>query len=208
MVKRSYGYIFRRKRRNRIIILFVLFFFLMLFTAFFYYDTTISQIKAAFSAYPSAPMSVPFTITPYGRSSTTVSARLSWFTPKGTLVRTYERSWQGWQLKVECILFSVKEGAFVFPYRIFTDKYSGGTGTNLFSQYSIDEFPVLYDLPTLTENERNELKKLFTFIRTAPHLICFLGDVRIVSVPLRNFEQGKSYRLILSSNGSLVFKKE
>ena len=65
---------------------------------------------------------LPVTVTVFGRSVDTVSARVSFYRPNGELAGMVERSWAGWELRVDSILVSTGSGWLVFPFRVYTDE--------------------------------------------------------------------------------------
>jgi len=53
---------------------------------------------------------LPVTLTVFGRSVDTVSARLSFSTADGDLAGTLERSWAGWEIKIDCVMIKAGSG--------------------------------------------------------------------------------------------------
>lgn len=184
----------------------VIYFFPFLF---FSDDTLRNLSRVAFSE-----QELPVTLTIFGRSSDsingredTISARIAFFTPDGESAGSVERSWQGWELNIDCIMVSSGTGWLVFPYRVFTDKTALGQGTVLFDQYTSEGLPLLYTYPELTRKERAILHELFSIVKTEQWLPRFLGTLHHETVSIRSFEAGKEYSFFVTKNGKLTLRR-
>lgn len=155
---------------------------------------------------------LPVTITVFGRSSDsakseTISARIDFFTAQGDLAGTVERSWTGWELKIDCILIGAKNGWLVFPFLAYTDETKRGLGVDLFRYYNKNNFPVLYESSALRREERTALKRLFAIVRTEQWMPLVLGSLHHETVSVRSFEAGTQYSLFVTQEGTLVLQQ-
>ncbi len=146
---------------------------------------------------------LPVTVTVFGRSVDTVSARVSFYLPNGELAGMVERSWAGWEIRVDSILVSTGSGWLVFPFRAYTDETAANRGVDLIRHYDRDGIPVLYDAPTLDGNERTALSRLFALVKTERWMPPFLGTLLRRTVTIRSFESGLEYHLYVSKDGAL-----
>ncbi len=146
---------------------------------------------------------LPVTITVFGRSVDTVSARVSFYRTNGELAGMVERSWAGWELRVDSILVSTGSGWLVFPFRVYTDETAANRGVDLIRQYDRGGIPVLYDSPTLDARERSALSRVFALVKTERWMPSFLGKLLRRTVTIRSFESGLEYHLSVSKDGTL-----
>ncbi|ULQ59791.1 hypothetical protein K7I13_00020 [Brucepastera parasyntrophica] len=149
---------------------------------------------------------LPVTVTMYGRSVDTLSGRIAFYTADERLIGTIERSWTGWELKIDCILVGSKNGWLVFPYQISTDETSRGKGIDAIPQYSRKGLPALYESENLTDAERKNLKRLFRIVKTEQWLPDFFGSLYHQAVSIRSFEPGAEYYLYISNDGKLSLR--
>ncbi|MEL3912271.1 hypothetical protein [Treponema pedis] len=141
-----------------------------------------------------------------GQNTENVSAAVSFYLPDGKPLGTYERSWHGWELKLECIVLQLKKGALVFPYRIFSDESKYGTGIKLFSYYLKNGYPAIYDYSFFSDEEKDAVKTLFSFAAFSPNLFLTFSSAKKQTVSLRRFNPDTEYILTVSSSGSLLLK--
>ncbi len=146
---------------------------------------------------------LPVTVTVFGRSVDTVSARVSLYRPNGELVGMVERSWPGWELRVDSVLVSTGSGWLVFPFRVYTDETAANRGVDLMRHYDRDGRPALYDSPTLSGREKTALSRLFALVKTERWMPPFLGTLHRRTVTIRSFESGLEYHLTVSKDGAL-----
>jgi hypothetical protein len=157
---------------------------------------------------------LPVTLTVFGRSSggdagssSTISARLAFFSPDGDLSGSLERSWSGWELKVDCVTIGTTGGWLVFPCLVTTDE-TAGSGVDLFRYYNRSGFPAIYDSPRLTQKERSALRRLFWLVRVERWLPRFPGTLGHQTVVIRTFEAGTGYSLLVSRDGKLGLRND
>jgi len=146
---------------------------------------------------------LPCTVTVYGRSQDTLSARIAFYTAQGNLVKIMERSWSGWELIIDCIVVGEAGGWLVFPFRVYTDETSLAKGLDLFRYYVEDGFPVLYETGKLQSAETKRLRNIFSIVKTEAWIPGFLGSLRHETVSIRTFEAGREYALYVDSRGKL-----
>ena len=151
---------------------------------------------------------LPVTLTAYGRSTDTVSARLDFYTADGDLSGTLERSWSGWEIKVDCILVKAGSGWIAFPFLAYTDASLPGSGIDLVKYYNRSGFPAIYESVRLSAQERKAIKRLFAIARTELWMPSVFGSLMHRTVALRTFEPGVEYALYVGSDGSLRFRKD
>lgn len=152
---------------------------------------------------------LPVSLTVFGRSSggdsvspSTISARLAFFSPDGDLSGSLERSWSGWELKIECVTVGSDRGWIVFPRLLSTDA-TAGPGVDLFRYYDRSGFPAIYDSPRLTRKERSALRRLFWLVRVERWLPLFPGTLRHETVSVRSFDAGTEYLFFVARDGSI-----
>lgn len=151
---------------------------------------------------------VPVGMTVFGRSTDTISSRLSFRTADGAPVSTLERSWDGWELRVDCVLVRTEAGWLVFPYSMSTDRTGEGHGVNLLRYYDRAGFPAMYESTRLSPAERLALKRVFSVVRMERWLPRFFGDVHHEVAVIREFDPNEEYSLHVAKNGSLSFSGE
>lgn len=150
---------------------------------------------------------LPVTLTVFGRGSDTISARLSFFTPEGEIAGTIERSWAGWELKLDCVMIGSPSGWLVFPFRLSTDMTAKGGGVSLLRYYTHSRFPSIYDSPLLSADEREALTQLFSIVRTERWMPPFLGSLHHEVVTIRSFQANTEYFLYVSGDGTLSLRE-
>lgn len=148
---------------------------------------------------------VPVGIAVFGRSTDTISARLSFRTADGAPVSTLERSWDGWELRMDCVLVGSNAGWLVFPYSMSTDRTDGGRGVNLLRYYDRSGFPAIYESSRLSSAERLALKRVFSVVRLERWLPRFFGNVHHETAVIRAFDPNAEYLLHVAKDGSLSF---
>ncbi len=151
--------------------------------------------------------SIPMSLTVFGRSVDTISARLGFYTLEGERLSSIERSWLGWELKIDSIVVRAGEGWLVFPFLVYTDESSRGKGLNLFRFYDQQKFPALYQSASLTAGETLVLQRLFRLVKTESWMPFFLGSLRHETVVIRSFEPNVEYSLHVDADGSLRLKQ-
>lgn len=146
---------------------------------------------------------VPVSLTIFGRSVDTISARLAFYSQSQDLLGTVERSWAGWELRLECIMISVPSGWLVFPFRLSSDESATFGGVSLMRYYSRSSFPALYDRSVLTDTEERALSHVFSLVQTERWIPPIFGTLHRQAVSIRSFEPGKEYRLFVTRDGTL-----
>lgn len=147
---------------------------------------------------------LPITVTVFGRGADTVSARIVFHDPSGEIVGIVERSWSGWELKIDSILVASRGGWLVFPFRAYTDETTANRGVDLIKRYERDGIPAYYDAPFITERERTALSRLFFLVKTERWVPRFLGSLHRNTLSLRSFEPGVEYSLFVTADGRLI----
>jgi hypothetical protein len=156
-----------------------------------------------------ADHTLPVSVTVFGRGTgagirqDTISARIAFYAPDGALAGSFERSWPGWELQLDCILMGNASGWLVFPWIVFTDETTSGHGVNLARYYSRDGFPAIYDSPLLSAAERERMKTLFLLVRSESMIPPFLGSLRHEVLKVRNYVPGTEYFLRVARDGSI-----
>ncbi|UTC68093.1 MULTISPECIES: hypothetical protein [unclassified Treponema] len=195
----------KRKKRFLIIFLSVSFLFFLIFGAADFYADKLNSIEKQISESGFTVYNTGTVIKTFGQNTETVSAVISFFTPKGELINSYERAWHGQELNLECIVFTFKTGPIVFPYRIFSDESKQGTGLNLFNYYNRGGFPAIYDYTFFSKEEKALIKELYGYTVFSPYLLKLFSSAKIKTVILRNFKPDTEYLLYAESNGEIKF---
>ena len=148
---------------------------------------------------------VPVCMIIFGRSTDTISARFSFRTADGETVSTLERSWDGWELRLDCVLVKTGSGWLAFPYSMSTDRTDDGRGVNLLRYYDRAGFPAIYESARLSSSERIALKRVFSVVRMERWLPRFFGNVHHETAVIRSFDPNVEYLLHVAKDGSLSF---
>ncbi len=199
--------ILKNKKRFRIIFSAVSVLFLFIFLIINLYAGSIEYAEEKLSGRTFANFNTGCVIKTLGYNSETFSAAVSFYLPNGALIGSYERAWQGWELKLECIVLNLKSGAIVFPYRIFSDKSKYGTGVKLFSYYTKGGYPAIYDYSFFQAEEKEAVNVLFRSAALSPSLFLFFSSAQKQSIRLRNFHPDTEYALTVSPSGKIFLKK-
>ncbi len=197
----------KRKKRFLIIFLSVSLLFFLIFGAVELYNYKLGSIKQKLSKTNLSIYSTGTMIKTFGQNTETVSAVISFFTPSGNLINSYERAWQGWELNLECIVFTFESGSIVFPYRLFSNESKYGTGVKLFDYYNLNDYPAIYDYSFFSKEERELIKGLYEYAVFSPYLLKVFSYARIKTVNLRNFKPDTEYLLYAGSDGEIRFIK-
>ena len=197
----------KRKKRVLIIFLSVSLLFFLIFGAVELYNYKLGSIKQKLSKTNLSIYSTGTMIKTFGQNTETVSAVISFFTPSGNLINSYERAWHGWELNLECIVFTFESGSIVFPYRLFSNESTYGTGVKLFDYYNLNDYPAIYDYSFFSKEERELIKGLYEYAVFSPYLLKVFSYARIKTVNLRNFKPDTEYLLYAGSDGEIRFIK-
>jgi hypothetical protein len=146
---------------------------------------------------------LPITVTVFGRGADTLSARIAFYTPEGDLTGTVERSWSGWELKLDCVVIGGSSGWLVFPFLAYTEETTRGRGVALIPKYVRGSFPSLYESPALSPRERAGLRRIFGIVRTESWMPAFLGSLHHEILTVRVYEPGTEYSVFVTRDGSL-----
>ena len=198
----------KRKKRVLIIFLSVSLLFFLIFGAVELYNYKLGSIKQKLSKTNLSIYNTGTVIKTFGQNTETVSAVISFFTPRGDLINSYERAWQGWELNIECIVFTFESGSIVFPYRLFSNESKYGTGVKLFDYYNLKGYPAIYDYSFFSKEERELIKGLYEYAVFSPYLLKVFSYARIKTVNLRNFKPDTEYLLYAGSDGEIRFIKD
>ena len=171
------------------------------------YNYKLGSIKQKLSKTNLSIYSTGTMIKTFGQNTETVSAVISFFTPSGNLINSYERAWQGWELNLECIVFTFESGSIVFPYRLFSNESKYGTGVKLFDYYNLNDYPAIYDYSFFSKEERELINGLYEYAVFSPYLLKVFSYARIKTVSLRNFKPDTEYLLYAGSDGEIRFIK-
>ena len=197
----------KRKKRVLIIFLSVSLLFFLIFGLTDFYNYKLGSIKQKLSKTNLSIYSTGTMIKTFGQNTETVSAVISFFTPSGNLINSYERAWQGWELNLECIVFTFESGSIVFPYRLFSNESKYGTGVKLFDYYNLNDYPAIYDYSFFSKEERELINGLYEYAVFSPYLLKVFSYARIKTVSLRNFKPDTEYLLYAGSDGEIRFIK-
>jgi hypothetical protein len=198
-----------RQFRKRALLTGGMFFVITAVTAFsfflpmFFFPESNSASLAPFSL---SECRLPVTVTVYGRSTDTISARIAFYTAEGDLSGTIERSWPGWELKIDCVMIANKSGWIVFPYQVSTDATAAGRGIDLIRYYNNSGLPVIYDSLRLTGDEQKALKRLFFIVRSEQWMPSFLGHLYHQTLIIRSFKTNAEYSLYIDAAGKLSIR--
>ena len=151
---------------------------------------------------------VPVTVNVFGRGTDTVSARVSFSTADGDLVGTLERSWLGWEIKIDCVLVKAGSGWIVFPFLAYTDQTIPGAGVDLLRHYERSGFPAIYESSRIFPAERKAMRRLFALVKTEQWVPTALGSLSHRVVTLRTFKAGADYSLWVDADGTLRFRED
>lgn len=149
---------------------------------------------------------LPVSVQVFGRSTETISARISFYSAEGNTIGSLERSWQGWELAMDCLVVPSGSGRFVFPYMLQTDTTYPGKGVRLFPYYTRKSVPLLYAADLSDASVLTDFKLLFAIVKTEVWMPDFLGNLRKETARLRQFDAGTEYYLWLDTDGSLSFR--
>ena len=195
---------FKNKKIKKIIGLFCLIFVMFFLGAFSYvYLLSKSIEKINLERITSFNYRIPCSITMFGRSSQTISARINIFSFDSSHFYTLERSWQGWELIFDCVLVQISSGWLVFPYSIYTDVTKSSKGLNITKYYDYKNLPIIYDFSYITEKEKKDLKRIFSFVKAQRILPNFFKTFKVAQISIRNFEVGKEYFIKVDTSGHL-----
>ena len=197
----------KRKKRVLIIFLSVSLLFFLIFGLTDFYNYKLGSIKQKLSKTNLSIYNTGTVIKTFGQNTETVSAVISFFTPRGDLINSYERAWQGWELNLECIVFTFESGSIVFPYRLFSNESKYGTGVKLFDYYNLKGYPAIYDYSFFSKEERELIKNLYKYAVFSPYLLKVFSYARIKTVNLRNFKPDTEYLLYAGFDGEIKFIK-
>ena len=197
----------KRKKRVLIIFLSVSLLFFLIFGLTDFYNYKLGSIKQKLSKTNLSIYNTGTVIKTFGQNTETVSAVISFFTPRGDLINSYERAWHGWELNLECVVFTFESGSIVFPYRLFSNESKYGTGLKLFDYYNRKGYPAIYDYSFFSNEEKALIKTLYRYTMFSPYLLKAFSYVDIKTVSLRNFKPDTEYLLYAGSDGEIKFIK-
>lgn len=180
--------------------------FFLMFGIVRLYAYRIAYAEKKLSGYDINIFNTGCVIKTFGRGSSSVNASVSFYTPTGTLIGSYERAWKGWELNIECIVFKFKKGCLVFPYRIFSDK-TVGTGIVLFNMYTENNYPEIYKYSFFSEEEKQLITVLFKSAVFSPYLLSLFSSAQIKTVTLREFSPDSEYGLKILPSGEIILSK-
>ncbi len=170
-----------------------------------------SGIGSALSRFMVSDSRLPVSITVFGRSTDnagndTLSARIDLYTADGDLAGTVERSWSGWELKLDCVMIGTGTKWLVFPFLAYTDETERGHGVDLLRLYNRDGFPAIFESSLLRNDERASLKRLLSLVRTERWMPSVFGALHHETVSIRSFEAGTAYSLFVTKEGKLLLR--
>lgn len=174
------------------------------FLFFIYAEYRIKKVD--FSRFVAKTQRTSTTVTLYGRSNETISARFGFYTLDGDLVYAMERSWQGWELILDYKLIKTSSGFLVFPYTIYTDVNKNSKGLKIVSNYERHKVPYNYYFSDITKKEEKDLKFLF-FLTKFDSLFPILKSISTKSFYIRSFDAGTMYSLVVYKDGSLSLQE-
>ena len=198
-----------RQFRKRALLIGGIFFLISVAIAFYFFLPMIffpESSSASLQRFSNSENRLPVTVTVFGRSSDTISARIAFYTAEGDLFGTLERSWPGWELRLDCVLIANKSGWIVFPYQVSTDATAEGRGIDLIKYYNDSGLPVIYDSLRLNTDEQKALKRLFFIVRSEEWMPAFLGHLYHQTVTVRSFQDNVEYSLYIDKAGKLSIR--
>ncbi len=181
--------------------------FFLLFAIVYFVNLKIELAEKALAKTNLSVFNTGCIIRTLGQNTESVSANISFFTPNTSLISSYERSWQGWELKIECIVFPLKNGVLVFPHRIFSNRTKFGTGVILFKLYNNSGYPAIYDYAFLSREEKKAIKTLFKLAKFSPSLFKIFSTAKAQTIDLREFKPDQEFLLFTNSEKQLYLKK-
>lgn len=159
------------------------------------------QSRGASAAGLARPSDVPLSVTVFGRSDDTISARVGFSDADGIPVSTLERSWAGWELTFDFIVVRSGEGWYAFPFSVATDATGPRRGVDLVKYYDDGGFPAIFDSVSLDAGRRKALGRMFSIIKTERWMPRFLGTLHHERLTIRSFDAGKPYFVVVGANG-------
>ncbi len=198
--------ILKNKKRFLKIFISVAAFFVLLFAIVNYINLKIELAEKILSNTNLSGFNTGCIIRTLGQNPESVSANISFFTPSNYLISSYERSWQGWELKIECIVLPLKKGVLVFPHRIYSNRTKFGTGVILFQYYNKKGFPAIYDYGFLSSEEKKAIKTLFKLVKFSPSLFKAFSSAKAQTIDLREFKRDKEFLLFTNSEKQIYLK--
>lgn len=195
----------RRLRRKTVLVAAIAASFVVLLAVASFLSLVVwtSGLGSHFSRFALSDSHLPVTVTVFGRSTDTLSARIAFYNADGGLVGTLERSWPGWELKIDCIMVGTGKGWLAFPFLAYTDASSIGSGVDLVRFYNRDGFPVIYESNLMTRDERHSMSRLFSLVRTELWMPSVFGSLHHMTLSMRTFEPGTEYYLFVAKDGTL-----
>lgn len=186
------------------------FFFLLCILLFVLFYFWFDGLGVTLSRLVHSDTRLPVVVTVFGRSTETastntdtLSARINFYSPEGEIAGTVERSWAGWELKIDCIMIGTENGFLVFPFLAYTDETKRGHGVDLLRCYTQNNFPVIYKSSALTDEEYHALYLLFAMVQMERWMPRFLGTLHHEIISIRSFEAGKEYSLFAKKDGTI-----
>ncbi len=190
------------------------------------YNTISSSKILQIMRKESGGIRLPVYITVFGRSSDTISARLTFSTPDGNPVGTIERSWSGWALNLDCIVLTLptnplsffdflkwigkndvsdefrdSASMLVFPVLLYSDDSGSRSALNLLPYYDLEGFPLIYLLHEISRKERDSLADIFGLVKMERLFPGLLKAFSVQRLKIRSFEPGVEYSLFLDADG-------
>lgn len=201
----------KRIRRGQVVFGAILSGFLALSVSVFFIVILIwlNGFAESFSRLTLSGNRIPVTLTVYGRTTDsatgedTISARVDFYNGEGDFAGTVERSWSGWELKLDCVMVAAGKGWLAFPFLAYTDETKDGHGVDLLRLYDRNHFPAIYESTLLNKAERADLRRLFTLVKTERWMPEIFGSLHHETVSIRSFEAGAVYSLFVTRDGKL-----
>ncbi|MGP1576035.1 MAG: hypothetical protein ACTTH7_00850 [Treponema sp.] len=176
-----------------------------LFFAGYRYNRSIRRIRAVLNSCSVTNTSLPCLVTLIGHGSSTASVHIAFTSPQGRPAGSYERSWQGSKLYLSAYSFRTNNGILVFPHRFYTKAEKKYKGLRLLRYYSDSEYPVIYDDPALTAQQRKAIKELFRLICSMSTLMRLFGDLQEITGSIDTDSVQTEYMLFVSPKKTLQF---
>jgi hypothetical protein len=149
---------------------------------------------------------LPVTVTVFGRSTDTISARINFNDADGSPFSMLERSWSGWELSFDFILVRSGNGWLAFPFSVSTDATGSGNGVDLIKYYDNEGFPAIFESSRLDADGRKALRRMFSIIKTERWLPRIFGTLHHERLKIRSFDAGNPYIISVDANGKLSLR--
>ncbi len=173
----------------------------------FYDGKTIGRLEERIAEVKTATVPLRFML--LSRGDEGISARFRFYDADDNEISVFERSWQGKELNIDCLVLPFGSRTFVFPISVYTELLPPSKGTELSPYYVRRGMPLIYESSALSARERKIIKKIFKGVqnekhRSRKHWGTAVHDIQSLSV----FEVGAIYSLVVRPTGGIELIRE